>query len=42
MEFIIKGLGIGGLAAVPVGPIGILCIKRSLTKGRRSRVLTGL
>lgn len=42
MEFIIKGFGIGFLVAAPVGPIGILCIKRSLTKGRRSGLITGM
>ena len=42
MEFIIKGLGIGFLVAAPVGPIGILCIKRSLVKGRRAGLVTGI
>ena len=42
MEFIIKGFGIGFLVAAPVGPIGILCIKRSLTKGRKSGLVTGI
>lgn len=42
MEFIIKGFTIGFLVAAPVGPIGILCIKRSLTKGRKSGLITGI
>lgn len=42
MEFIIKGFGIGFLVAAPVGPIGILCIKRSLVKGRVSGLVTGI
>ncbi len=42
MEFIIKGFAIGFLVAAPVGPIGILCIKRSLTKGRSSGLITGM
>lgn len=42
MGFIIKGFAIGFLVAAPVGPIGILCIKRSLTKGRKSGLITGI
>ena len=42
MEFVMKGFGIGFLVAAPVGPIGILCIKRSLTKGRMSGLITGI
>lgn len=42
MEFFIKGIGIGFLVAAPVGPIGILCIKRSLINGRMSGLITGI
>lgn len=42
MEFIVKGFGIGFFVAAPVEPIGILCIKRSMTKGRRSGLVTGM
>ena len=37
-----KGMGIGLAVAVPVGPIGILCIQRSLTQGFRVGFMTGL
>ena len=39
---ILKGMGIGLAVAVPVGPIGILCIQRSLTQGFRVGFMTGL
>lgn len=39
---LIKGLIIGLSIAAPVGPIGILCINRTLNKGRRAGLLTGL
>jgi len=42
MEFLIKGLIIGFSIAAPVGPIGVLCIKRSLVQGRLSGLLSGL
>ena len=42
MEFLFKGLLIGFSVAAPVGPIGILCIQRSLLQGRRAGLLTGL
>jgi threonine/homoserine/homoserine lactone efflux protein len=39
---LIKGLVIGLSIAVPVGPIGILCIRRTLTQGRIVGFLSGL
>ena len=39
---LIKGLIIGLSIAVPVGPIGILCIRRTLTQGRVVGFLSGL
>ena len=40
--FFIKGMIIGLSIAVPVGPIGILCIRRTLTQGRVIGFLSGL
>jgi len=37
-----QGIIIGFALAVPIGPIGILCIKRTLTDGSRSGLLVGL
>ena len=37
-----KGLLIGLSVAAPVGPIGVLCINRSLTDGPRAGFVTGL
>lgn len=37
-----KGLLIGLAIAAPVGPIGLLCIQRTLSRGRCSGVLSGL
>jgi threonine/homoserine/homoserine lactone efflux protein len=42
LESLIKGIAIGLFFAVPVGPIGILCIRRSLTTGFKSGLATGL
>ncbi len=44
MDFVTfyKGLIIGFSIAAPVGPIGILCIKRTLTAGRLSGLVTGM
>lgn len=42
INFLIKGVIIGFLIAAPVGPIGVLCIKRSFSKGALSGLLTGL
>jgi threonine/homoserine/homoserine lactone efflux protein len=40
--FFLKGLLIGFSIAAPVGPIGLLCIQRTITYGRRSGLVTGL
>jgi len=40
--FFLRGLVIGLSIAAPVGPIGVLCIRRTLTEGRRVGLLTGL
>lgn len=37
-----KGMLIGFAIAAPVGPIGLLCMQRTLTRGRWSGVLSGL
>jgi len=40
--FLAKGLLIGFTIAAPVGPVGILCIKRTLLQGRITGLATGL
>jgi len=42
LTYLLKGLLIGFSIAAPVGPIGILCIQRTLTAGRTSGLTTGL
>lgn len=39
---LVKALGIGFLIAAPVGPIGLLCMQRTLTSGLRAGLATGL
>ena len=39
---LVQGLVIGFSIAAPVGPIGVLCIRRSITDGPRIGLLTGL
>ena len=41
-ELIIKGIVIGLLVSVPMGPVGILCIQRTLNKGRLAGLVSGL
>ncbi len=40
--FLIKGLLIGFSIAAPVGPIGVLCIRRTLAEGRAAGFASGL
>ena len=42
IHYLIKGLIIGLSIAVPVGPIGVLCIRRTLAEGRMVGFLAGL
>ncbi|MDR3574450.1 MAG: LysE family transporter [Anaerolineaceae bacterium] len=41
-SFFLRSLLIGFSIAAPVGPIGVLCIRRSLTEGRLTGFVTGL
>ncbi len=42
MSFFLRGLIIGFSIAAPVGPIGILCIRRTLAEGRMPGFVSGL
>lgn len=42
VDYLFKGIVLGLSVAAPVGPIGVLCIKRSLTEGRKSGLVTGM
>ncbi len=42
LSFFFKGLLIGAAVSAPVGPIGLLCINRSLTEGRLRGFVCGL
>ena len=37
-----EGIVIGFMMAAPVGPVGVLCMRRTLDKGRRSGIISGL
>ena len=37
-----RGFAIGVLISAPMGPVGILCIQRTLDKGRRTGLYTGV
>jgi threonine/homoserine/homoserine lactone efflux protein len=42
IEFLLRGLIIGFSIAAPVGPIGVLCIRRTLASGRVVGFVSGL
>ena len=42
LDLIIKGLLIGVVASAPMGPVGVLCIQRTLNKGRWYGFVTGI
>ncbi|MES2122448.1 MAG: LysE family transporter [Chlamydiota bacterium] len=42
LDFLFKGILLGFAIAAPVGPIGVLCIRRTLQYGRLSGLFSGL
>lgn len=42
LETVVKGIIIGAVASAPMGPVGVLCIQRTLNKGRAHGLVTGL
>jgi threonine/homoserine/homoserine lactone efflux protein len=42
LELILKGMLIGIIASAPMGPVGILCVQRTLNKGRWYGFVTGI
>lgn len=42
IEFLLKGIIVGFLASIPLGPVGVLCIQRTINKGRVSGLFSGM
>ena len=42
VELLVKGFLIGVIVSAPLGPVGVMCIRRTLNKGRWHGFLTGL
>ena len=42
LDWIFKGMLIGIVASAPMGPVGVLCIQRTLNKGRWYGFITGI
>jgi threonine/homoserine/homoserine lactone efflux protein len=42
LELFLRGAGVGFCIAAPVGPIGVLCIRRSLSQGQVNGFVCGL
>lgn len=42
LSFLLKGIVIGLLGSIPLGPIGVLCIQRTLSKKFKSGFFSGL
>ena len=42
LKLLVEGIVIGFAMAVPIGPIGIICIRKTLTEGRMRGLIIGL
>jgi threonine/homoserine/homoserine lactone efflux protein len=41
LSFLLKGIVVGLVIAVPVGPVGVLCLRRTILDGRIAGLLSG-
>lgn len=39
-QLLLAGLGVGALAAFPLGPVGMLCLQRAVTHGPRAGIIS--
>src|SRR5260370_1776848 len=42
LVFLVKGIAVGIVAAVPVGPVGVMCVRRTIFEGKRAGFVSGL
>lgn len=42
LVFLLKGIVVGVIIAVPVGPVGVLCLRRTIFEGRLAGFVAGL
>ena len=42
LELLLKGVFIGVVVSAPMGPVGVLCVQRTLNKGRSYGFITGV
>jgi threonine/homoserine/homoserine lactone efflux protein len=42
LAFLLKGIAVGVVIAVPVGPVGVLCVRRTILGGRLAGLVSGL
>lgn len=42
LEAFLKGVAVGAVIAFPVGPVGALCVRRTLVEGRLAGIVSGL
>ena len=41
LVFLLKGIAVGLLIAVPVGPVGIMCVRRTIFEGKLAGLVSG-
>jgi threonine/homoserine/homoserine lactone efflux protein len=42
LEFLVKGIVVGIVIAVPVGPVGVMCVHRTIFEGKLAGLVSGL
>src|SRR5215468_699643 len=42
LAFFLKGIVVGIVIAVPVGPVGVMCVRRTVVEGKLAGLVSGL
>jgi threonine/homoserine/homoserine lactone efflux protein len=42
LVFLLKGIAVGIVIAVPVGPVGVMCVRRTIFEGKLAGLVSGL
>ena len=42
LAFLLKGIVVGVVIAVPVGPVGVMCVRRTILEGKLAGFVSGL
>ena len=42
LVLLLKGIAVGIVIAVPVGPVGVMCVRRTIFEGKQAGFISGI